>query len=140
MKYSFKVTDDLSLVTGGACILGIHGDFCSGEEIAKTRGAMLALFGEPPFTSNEYEDAYEYMIIATNTNGNSCLLSVYQDHIGSCREEDDTNIIKEASVELANLICQTKPADFEAITYDGDTNTNITYGCKNGIPYYDWDI
>ena len=49
-----------------------------GEYMAMFRGAVLALLGPPPDSSGLSDEAFEYVVKATNDDGTSWILTVYQ--------------------------------------------------------------
>lgn len=134
---AFTITraQDASLVFGTSQVRHITGEI-SMERFAEHRGAMLALFGEPDYVTDDAENAYQYTLLATNGAGESRVLTVYEGPSGSAIGglAGDAATMAAADV-LAEMIAQTKPADFEAVIYYGDTFSEITYGCQDGVGY-----
>ena len=140
-KYSFHALEDPDLIYGTGKLLNppIHEDIGSyGREIAAFRGAALQLFGEPLWTTDLSDEAYTYVIEATDEQGNSWLLSLYEGPSGPAIGGNirDQSILAVAE-ELSELLQRTLPADFEAITYSMDFDITIRYGCKDSSCYYE---
>ncbi|CAG0944697.1 hypothetical protein ANRL1_01897 [Anaerolineae bacterium] len=107
------------------------------EYMAAFRGALLQLFGEPLETSDLAGEAYLYLIEATDQQGGKWLLMPEQGAIGSqILGDPQDQSLKPVAEALLHLIETTKPADFEAVDYDDDTDNTATYGCKSGICYW----
>lgn len=117
----------------GSKIRNVYTDIAT-ENDAHCRGAMLALFGEPRYTTDDCENAYDYVIMAEK-DGESIPLTVYQGPTGAAIGGDAGSANAMAADALALHIRQAQPADFEAIIYYGDTLSRITYGVKDGQAY-----
>ncbi|TQR93601.1 hypothetical protein FKV70_24425 [Paenibacillus ottowii] len=134
-RYSYKRVDDQKAVLMTSNIL--HATSLEEESSAQFRGALITLFGQPQRTSKDLEEAYGYIIKATNSTGQSWILTAYEGPggpaIGGDTEKDS---ITEVAQDLLNLIEATKPANFEAEGYYEDTGSTIRYGCKNQVCYY----
>lgn len=138
--YSFRaISDDRSLTGTGKLM---NPPFPAsmeqfGQNVAAFRGALLHLFGEPLWASYLDDEAFGYAIQATDTKGNSWILSAYQGPsgpaIGGDTRDDSIYPVAEA---LLRLIEETQPADFEAVVYSEDEDSTITYGCKEGQCYW----
>src|SRR5262245_39289726 len=98
----------------------------SGIYNAAFRGALLQLFGEPYRSSPAAEDAFKYIIEASDQQGNRWILRVYSGPSGPAigGNADDPSIYPVAAA-LLQLIDSTAPADFEAIIYDNDTDYTV---------------
>jgi hypothetical protein len=99
------------------------------------RGALLQLFGEPLVSGGD--SAYDYVLEATDDEGNSWTLTAYEGSGGAAigGNSRDPSIIPVA-IALRELIEQTPPADFEDTAFDDEYGTTRTYGCKDGVCYY----
>ena len=106
-----------------------------GEYQAIFRGALLQLFGEPLTPSGD--DAYSYVIEATDDAGTAWTLTAYEGCGGAAIGGDsrDPSILPVA-IALRELIENTLPADFEDTSFDDEYGTTRTYGCKDGDCYY----
>jgi hypothetical protein len=107
------------------------------EYMAAFRGSLLQLFGEPLYTSDLLDEAYTYIIEATDQQGSKWFLMAVQAGGGPTILGDfrDLSVIPVAEA-LLRLIETTKPADFEAVIYDDDTDNTVTYGCQAGVCYW----
>lgn len=134
-KYSYKKVNDPKAALMTSNIL--HATSLEEETVAQFRGALITLFGQPQRTSQNFEEAYGYIIKATNSTGQSWILTAYEGPggpaIGGDTEKDS---IEEVAQDLLNLIEATKPADFEDVGYYEDTGSTIRYGCKAQVCFY----
>lgn len=103
---------------------------------AQFRGALLALFGRPLWEMENYEAAYEYIILAVSRDGTEYLLTAYQGPSGAAvGGNPDQEGIEDAAAALCELLMTSTPADYEAEMVYEDTHTRIRYGCRDGVPY-----
>lgn len=109
------------------------GDF--GEYMAGFRGALLKLFGEP---MQKWSDAaYDYILEATDTDGNVWTLTAYEGASGSAIGGNSRDpSIYPVAIALRDLIEATTPADFEVTMWSDEYGTTTTYGCIAGSCYY----
>ncbi len=138
-EYTFRTVSD-SQVASGTSKLSVPREIVEagkfGDYRASFRGSVLALFGPPLYTSDLADEAYDYVIEATDRNNKSWILTVYEGSSGpSIGGDSSDDSIMPAATALLNLIQSTKPADFEATIYDDDTDNTVTYGCKEGRCY-----
>ncbi|NIK71186.1 hypothetical protein [Paenibacillus sp. BK720] len=107
------------------------------EAIARYRGCLLTLFGEPNEESANLEEAFTYVIKAQRNDGSSWILTAYEGPsgfaIGGMR---DVPLSAEMAYLLKQRIDETEPSDFDrkGMTYP-DTGEIYSYGCKNGKCY-----
>lgn len=102
------------------------------------KGILKSLFGEPLYESEDYEQAYSYIIKATDKEGKEWLFDVYQGCTGSAvGAEEDTNELRKVLDEFQALLRETKPVDFHYEGHYIDSYMKIIYGIKDGKPYYD---
>jgi len=147
MNYTFKTTDNIELSWGTSKILNIADGFSSEEEV-KIRGQILTLFGEPLQTSPDLEAAYNYVIIATNENGEETLLTLYGGPTGAAiggkflhdyetaeeYEQNNQKNLKIAQV-LKDYVKQAEASDFEYVgEYEG--MLKIVQKIENGVISY----
>ncbi|MBE0339009.1 hypothetical protein E0698_21870 [Paenibacillus sp. 23TSA30-6] len=134
-KFIYKKVNDPkdSLMTSNI----LHATSLEEETVAQFRGALITLFGKPQRTSKNFEDAYEYIIKATNPDGQSWILTAYEGPGGPAIGGDTKKeSVEEVAQDLLNLIEATKPADFEDVGYYEDTGSTIRYGCKDQVCFY----
>ncbi|CAM4274711.1 hypothetical protein [Saccharibacillus endophyticus] len=133
--YTYKaISEDLTLGFSKFLDPGIY----EGEESARFRGSLLALFGEPLYQSDNAEDAYHY-VIEVSDDTSKWHFMVYDGPsgpaIGYDQKENQPNAIESAKV-LLEKIREAPPSDFNEIIYYEDFGSKITYGCKNGECFY----
>lgn len=103
------------------------------------QGILKTLFGEPLYETYNYEDAYSYVINATDSSSNSSLqFVVYQGSSGcaiggQCRSVE----LNKAINELKKLMQSTKPSDFIYEGYYMDAYMKIKCGISNGNIIYE---
>ncbi len=107
-----------------------------GVYMAEFRGALLRLFGDADMSSSVAEEAYEYILEATDDHGGRWLLTAYHGPSGPAIGGNATDrAIYPVAQALLELIEATEPADFEMAIYDGDTDHTIILGCNSGECY-----
>jgi hypothetical protein len=106
-----------------------------GEYLARVRGALLALFGDP--LDDGSDAVYRYRLEATDEIGKSWTVTAYEGASGAsiAGNPHDQSVYPVAQA-LQQLIDTTPPRDFEVTRYDDEYDATITYGCKDSIPYY----
>lgn len=135
--YTFQRSESMSDLEAMAGTSHVYGPLdMSLETDARFRGALLALFGEPLWESEDYEAAYEYLIRAVDEEGREYLLTAYQGPSGAA-VGGDTQVqgIEEAAEALCDLLLESEPADFEAEMVYMDLGIRVIYGCRDGKPY-----
>jgi hypothetical protein len=103
------------------------------------QGILRTLFGEPLYETNNYENAYCYVISATEESSNTSLLfTVYQGSSGSAIGGQSMNVeLSKAITEFNQLMKATKPADFAYEGYYMDACMKIRCGIRNGNIIYE---
>ncbi len=134
--YTYKAITEEDETLGSSKFLDTG--IIAGEESAKFRGALLTLFGEPLYKSDNAEDAY-YYLIEVSDDTSKWYFTVYEGPsgptIGYDEKENQANA-REASKALLEKIKETTPSDFNEVIFYEDFDSKITYGCKNGECYY----
>lgn len=133
--YNFIVNKKNTSIDDGSSILSLELE--NGEAIARFRGSLLALFGEPNYKTSDAENAFQYSISAIDKIGNSCVFSIYQgpSGLGIEGKEDDDSVLQAVQFFVKH-VTEVVPADFDEKLVYGDTGSTIEYGCKNGACYY----
>jgi len=107
----------------------------------KIQGILRTLFGEPLFESDNYEDAYCYMIEAIdseNSNDLSLHFYVYQGSSGCAIGGLSLSTqMKEAINQFKELLKNTEPSDFMYEGYYMDAFVKIRQGIQNGEIIYE---
>jgi hypothetical protein len=131
---TFTKIDDLSYSVGTSGIMSVTSEL---GEIARYRGSLLALFGEPVQQSTNSEQAFTYVIKAQRSDGSKWVLTAYQGPsgfaIGGTASE---KFSYEMAYLLKQKLTETTPSDFDKkdITYP-DTGDVYSYGCKDAECY-----
>ena len=140
IPYTFSAIDDIDLQIGTAKIINIL-DIrdMSLEAFTRTQGQLLTLFGEPIYTTPDYENAYTYVILATNVNtGQEHILTVYHGPSGPAIGGSIAIIPELAHIAeyLRQYIQQADVTDFHYVGYYLDFNLRIEKRIENGIISY----
>ncbi len=132
MKFTFESLQDESLIVG-SCYFMDFGEMNSDEDASIAQGKLLSAFGQPRFTSENYENSFEYIIRATADSGESVILTVYgvgTVHIGSERTDDFAKEAANALIEYVNSFAAT---DFSRTVYYLDFCIQIDIRVKDGV-------
>ena len=135
MKYTFEVSNDMSRVpyTGKLInILELTPQYS--EDATELHGKLLAVFGEPAYTTNNLENVYEYIIVAKGEDGSEHVLSVYEGASGPAIGGENSAL--EAANELKRHIRSAKPMDYEYRGFYFDGPTKIHRGVFNGKLFF----
>ena len=134
MVWTYRKSIDISLINGTSRILGL--EFRYGKRMAKIRGQLQTLFGDPFYISPNPEDAYCYVIIMENDQSVRYNLTVYSGKSGPSIG-GNTNIegIEDVAQELKQYIAKAVPSEYE---YQGKypNGDSVIMGVKDGEPYY----
>ena len=131
MKFTFQSLQDDNLI-GGSSYFMDFGEMNSQEDAAIAEGKLLSAFGDPEFTSENYENSFNYIIRATAEEGDSVILTVYGMgvvHIGADRQDDFAQKAASALIEYVNSFL---PADYSRTVYYLDYDLQIDIQVKNG--------
>lgn len=131
MKFTFESLQDASLI-GGSSYFMDFGEMESQEDAAIAEGRLLSAFGQPEFTSEDYENSFNYIIRATSEDGESVLLTVYGRgvvHIGADRQDD---FAKSAAFALVAHVNAFAPADYSRTVYYLDFELQLDIQVKDG--------
>ena len=130
MKFSFESLD-FSEQIGGSYFMDF-GEMESQEDAAIAEGKLLSAFGQPEYTSENYENSFNYIIRATADNGESVILTVYGMgvvHIGAEQQNDFAQKAASALIEYVNAFA---PADYSRTVYYLDFDMQIDIQVKGG--------
>jgi hypothetical protein len=138
MSYSYKKSSDLRLIERTGRIMGLDFRYGSryGEDIAKIRGQLQTLFGDPVYTYPDPEGPYGYVIVMKNEHGVRYNFHVYSGKSGpSIGGNIDIDGIEDAAQELKKYIAKASPSDYE---FQGTCSDrySVIMGVKDGEPYY----
>ena len=131
MKYTFESLQDETLM-GGSSYFMDFGEMNSQEDAAIAEGKLLSAFGQPEYTSENYENSFNYFIRATADNGESVILTVYGMgvvHIGSDQTDAFAQKAASALIEYVNSF---SPSDYNRTVYYLDFDMQIDIQVKGG--------
>ena len=104
-------------------------------------GALQALFGEPVYTTENFEDAYSYSLVAKNEDGKEICFEVYQGSSGCAVGGSAMSELLVSSVEeLKRLLTETTPKDYVYEGYYMDADMKIRCGIQNGHPFFEEEV
>ena len=133
-KYVFK-TEETDKMRGGSSLICHFSD-----DPVLVYGKLKTLFGEPLYETASLEEHFYYCISAQGESGNEICIYAYSGSsgpaVGGFHDEES---IKAAN-QLVELVQKTKPTDYDYVGYYLDTNSKISQGIKNGVPYYEEEI
>jgi hypothetical protein len=102
------------------------------------QGILQRLFGKPFYETSNYENAYSYMIKATDSSDSSLLFEVYQGSSGcAIGGQGIDSEMNKAITEFKQLLLTTKPEDFYYEGYYMDAHVKIICGIDNGKIIYE---
>ena len=131
MGFSFELLQDISLIDGSSYFMDF-GELNSQEDAAIAEGKLLSAFGDPLFTSENYENSFEYIIRATDEKGESVVFSVYGMGIVSIGADRQDDFAKKAASALIEYVNTFAPADYSRTVYYLDFNMQLDIKVKNG--------
>ncbi|MBO5560422.1 MAG: hypothetical protein J6A07_02080 [Firmicutes bacterium] len=135
MIYTFEKAEPDHL-SSGARILSVYPD---GDQLdhSKFMGQAITLFGQPDRIENDYEDMFETGVKAKDKDGNKIYLYIYHGPSGPAIGGSSDEQSKRAADELASLIENAEPTDYDWEGVYEDLDITIKMGVKNGVPYYE---
>ncbi|WP_130861192.1 hypothetical protein [Bacilliculturomica massiliensis] len=132
-----EFSKDAGVLDGTSHILGLADDF-TGEGAALIQGQLLTRFGEPLYLTKDLENAYEYIVEATDDKGNQLILSVYCGPTGpAVGGHSSAPGIEQAAEALKKYIEEAEPSDFDYFGYYLDTASKIEQGVSGGRAYFE---
>lgn len=131
MKFTFQSLQDDNLI-GGSSYFMDFGEMNSQEDAAIAEGKLLSAFGQPKYTSDDYENSFNYIIRAIADNGESVILTVYGMglvHIGAKQQND---LAQNAAIALIEYVNAFSASDYSRTVYYLDFDLQIDIRVKNG--------
>ena len=99
-------------------------------------GRLRALFGEPNYETQNFEDAYSYILFVEPESSEKIYLEVYEGSSGPAIGGLNNAESLQAAETLKKLIEESEEvADYQYEGYYLDLDSKITMGIKNGVPY-----
>ena len=139
MKIKFESVKDDERVkswNGGSQICHIGNCLADPNEMVLTYGRLQYLFGEPLYTTDDLENAYDYFILGTDEEGNTYELTAYHGPTGPAIGGDSRDPkLAEVAKELVRYISE---ADYVDYDYEGiyhDYDVTVKFGIRDGVPY-----
>ena len=133
---SVKDKESINAWNGGSHIRSIGNILTDPTSMVLTYGRLQYLFGEPCFSSDDFENAYEYFILCTDEEGNTYQLMAYHGPTGPAIGGDAGDPkLAEIAKELEDYI---NTADYVDYDYEGiyhDYDVTVKFGIRNGVPY-----
>lgn len=134
-RFEFKAQDMETMnhkMAGGSKIRNITRD-PEGEILCL--GQLKTLFGEPLYISMDLEDQYAYCIMAVDKEGKEIYLQAYSGPTGAAIGGEQDADSRAAADELAGLIVNAQPSDYDYEGYYMDGLCSVKMGVRNGEPY-----
>ena len=131
MKYTFESLQDENLM-GGSSYFMDFGEMESQEDAAIAEGKLLSAFGQPEYTSENYENSFNYIIRATADNGESVILTVYGMGVVHIGAEVQNDFAQKAATALIEYVNAFSPSDYSRTVYYLDFGLQIDIQVKNG--------
>ena len=131
MNFTFESLQDENLV-GESSYFMDFGEMNSQKDAAIAEGKLLSAFGEPEFTSENYENSFNYIIRATAEGGKSVILTVYGMgvvHIGSGQTDE---FAEKAAIALIKYVNTFTPTNYSRTVYYLDFDLQIDIQVKDG--------
>lgn len=131
MQFEFESIYDTELIIGSYYFMDFTRVF-SLEASAIAEGKLLSAFGQPEYTSENFEDSFNYIIRATADSGESVILTVYNVgvvHIGAIRRDE---FAKKAAKALIQYVNSFAPSDFSRTLYYLDAGLQAYIQVKDG--------
>ena len=131
MNFEFESLQDSNLIGGSSYFMNF-GEMNSEEDAAIVEGKLLSAFGKPEYTTEDYENSFNYIIRATADNGKSVIFTVYgrgEIHIGSDRKD---HFAKKAASALIEYVNAFNPTDYNRTVYYLDHSLQIDIQVKDG--------
>lgn len=100
-------------------------------------GRLRALFGEPNYETQNFEDAYSYILFVESESSEKIYLEVYEGSSGPAIGGLNNAESLQAAETLKKLIEESEEvADYQYEGYYLDLDSKITMDIKDGVPYY----
>lgn len=143
-KFRRATEDELSALEniGFSKLCSVYDLKGTDEKYALFYGKLRTVFGEPDYTSDDYESMYSYNVMAVGENGESFYLEVCHGPSGAAVGGKPFDISKEqeeiymsAANELIAFIESAEPSDYVWEGIYEDIPVNVKYAVKDGKAY-----
>jgi len=136
IEFTFKALDNIEYIFGTGKIMNIVYPWDEIEENVKVFGRLITLFGDPLQITDDLENAYIYVILATHISGRTHILSAYSGPSGPAIGGGREDGIEEAAEALKRYILQAEPSDFVYEGYYMDFSLRIYMSVEDGRANY----
>ncbi len=131
MAFTFEALQDIDLMQGSYFM---DFDLDSNEvQTALTEGKLRAVFGEPVYESENYENSLNYIVKATAADGTTRILTVYNMGVIHIGAEVQDATARAAAKELIAYVNAAHPADYERTVYYLDFDVQLDIAVKDGV-------
>lgn len=149
-KFRKATNEEISeLERSGFCkFCSVYGSEATDEKFTLFFGKLITLFGEPYYTTDDYEEMYSYWIIAENGQ-DKIYFEVYHGASGAAvgskyidKDSEQGKLYAKVANELIEFIESAKPSDYEWEGIYEDIPVKVKYAVKNGVAFndYDWEV
>jgi hypothetical protein len=118
------------------CWLTSLGD-SSNAEVCLTIGRLLELFGEPDYSTDDFDNLFSYAVVATDEYGNKVYLEIYHGPSGLSIGGERTERSKRPINDLKCAVYKVRAKDFCLSCVYNDLNVKVKMGIRHGIPFYE---
>ncbi|MBQ7669182.1 MAG: hypothetical protein IJS45_00505 [Clostridia bacterium] len=133
LQFNFESSDNLELLGGTHGLMPFSGAGTT-KDAAIAEGKLLSAFGDPVLSSEDAENSFNYIIIASTDDGRNCVLTVYgiggTIHIGA---KDQADFVYKAADALCEYVNAFEPTDYKRTTYYLDFGVQIDISVRGGI-------
>ncbi|MDE6501387.1 MAG: hypothetical protein K2L10_04825 [Ruminococcus sp.] len=146
-KFRKATEEELSALEMNGCskLCSVYDLDCTDEKFALFFGKLITLFGEPDYTTDDYENMYSYWITAEDGQSKiylevyhgASVASVGGKPMGTDREQE--KIYMKVAGELISFIESAEPSDYEWQGVYEDIPVNIKYTVKDGKTFIEYE-
>lgn len=137
MPYTFQAVKDMDQLVGSSKICNLIESFTDCEnQFSILCGKIKALFGQPVYQTENMEDLFSYCILATSEEGDEVDLDIYCAGSGPAVGGMSDEKSRKAAKALVDYIWQAESVDYAIKAYYLDGQTALSFGIKDGVPYY----
>lgn len=109
----------------------------SEAEFALTYGRLRTLFGPPAYEESDMENQYRFDIEARDEQGRIRFLYAYSGPTGPAVGGGKEELDRLAADQLAELVQQADPSDYDYVGFYLDGPSKIHLGVKDGKAYFE---
>lgn len=137
MPYTFQAVKDMDQLAGSSKLCNLIESFADYQnQFSLLCGKIIALFGQSVYQTENMENLFSYCILATSEEGEEVYLDIYCAGSGPAVGGMSGEKSRKAAKALADYIWQAEPVDYTLKAYYLDGQTALTFGIRDGVPYY----